>query len=253
MNVEVHDYEALYSYMFEEGYEAWNQISLITSSVPAHLHRVYWYTLGFIDEWDLSLPQSQIALRKAFGEDKEIRDAWLASTGRANPGILGTTLEDKAWTACFTDFKAWYEKKCDILSGMRRFHQGVRMQTNLIDVIECGHWKVNFLHKWVEEKGLDTALAVDMVAFQNTYDVAIVVSGDADSIPSIHHCKRLGRQVASVEFISGSPPQKKGQGFSSRLKEHADFVIRIYETELIRHKIASRPPVRPTPAAPAKP
>ena len=124
---------------------------------------------------------------------------------------------------------------------MRSFHQGIRIRTNLIDVYEHGHWKVNFLHKWVEEKGLDTSLAVDMVALQDNYDVAVVMSGDADNIPSIRHMKGRGKHIAAVEFVNGSPPESKGRSFSSRLKEHADFVIQIYETELLRLKIGNRP------------
>ncbi len=161
--------------------------------------------------------------------------------GKANPGLTGAALEDKAWAACFNDFKDWYEKKLSILEGMHRFHQAIRIGTDLIDVIERGHWKVNFLHKWVEEKGLDTSLAVDMVALQDNYDVAVVMSGDADSIPSIQHMKVRNKHIGALEFISGSPPENRGRTFSSRLKEHADFVIRLYETELLRLKIARRP------------
>jgi hypothetical protein len=80
------------------------------------------------------------------------------------------------------------------------------------------------------------------VALQENYDVAVVVSGDADSIPSIRHLKSRNKHIAAVEFINGSPPETKGRTFSSRLKEHADFVIRIYETELVRLKLARRPP-----------
>ena len=187
----------------------------------------------------LSLPQSQTALRTSFSRDKDMRDSWLAITGKANPGLSSTALEDKAWAACFNDFKDWYEKKLSILDGMRRFHQGLRIRTDLIDVVERGHWKVNFIHKWVEEKGLDTALAVDMIALQDIYDVAVIVSGDADMIPSIDHLKRRGKHIGALEFMSGTPPESKGRTFSSRLKEHADFVIRIYETELVRHRIVT--------------
>lgn len=241
MHLEVDDYESLYGYVFEEARSAWSEATYQAVPVPCRLQRVYWYAVGAIDEWDLSLPQAQTALRNAFGRDREVRDSWLAITGKANQGLAGQALEDKAWAACFADFKEWYEGKRRILDGMRRFHQGVRIGTDLIDVNEHGHWKVNFLHKWVEEKGLDTALAVDMVALQDNYDVAVVVSGDADSIPSIRHMKSRGKHIAAVEFVNGSPPETKGRTFSSRLKEHADFVIRIYETELLRHSIARRP------------
>jgi uncharacterized LabA/DUF88 family protein len=241
MNLEVEDYESLYGYVFKEAHLAWRTATSETDRVPCRLQRVYWYAVGSIDDWDLSLAQSQTALRNAFSKDREIRDSWLAITGKANSGLSGSALDDKAWAACFADFRQWYEEKRRILEGMHRFHQGVRIGTDLIDVKEFGHWKVNFLHKWVEEKGLDTALAVDMVALRDNYDVAVVVSGDADSIPSIRHMKSRGKHIAAVEFVNGSPPETKGRTFSSRLKEHADFVIRIYGTELIRLKLAKRP------------
>jgi len=246
MNLEVNNYEALYGHVFKESHAMWAAKTHQTDKVPSELRRIYWYAVGSIDEWDLSLAQSQTALRNAFMRDKEIRDYWLALTGKANPGLSGIKLQDKAWADCFSDFRDWYDKKQNILDGMRHFHQGIRINTDLIDVIEDGHWKVNFLHKWVEEKGLDTALAVDMVALQDNYDIAVVVSGDADSIPSIRHLKNRNKQIASVEFVSGSPPEPKGRNFSSRLKQHADFVIRIYETELIRLKIAARPKIKST-------
>lgn len=241
MGLEVDDYEALYGHLFKEAHLTWARVTHLAGQPSAELRRVYWYAVGTMDDWDLSLPQSQTALRNAFARDRDVRDAWMAVAGKAHPGVSGAALEDKAWTSCFNDFKPWYEKKRDILEGMRKFHQGVRISTDLIDVLELGHWKVNFLHKWVEEKGLDTSLAVDMVALQDNYDVAVVVSGDADSIPSIRHMKSRNKHIAAVEFINGSPPENKGRTFSSRLKEHADFVIRLYETELIRLKIARRP------------
>jgi len=115
--------------------------------------RVYWYTVGSIDQWDLSLPQSQAALRHAFSRDEETKDYWLALTGRANHTLSGQDLEDKAWDACFQDFRDWYEKKCNTLEGMCRFYQAVRMNTHLIEIIQHGHWKVDFLHKFVQERG----------------------------------------------------------------------------------------------------
>ena len=254
MNLETDDYESLYGYVFKEAHSAWIAVSRQTEKIPSELRRVYWYAVGSIDDWDLTLPQSQTALHKAFERDREVKDFWLSKAGRANPGVTGAKLEDKGWALCFADFKDWYDKKRAILDGMKRFHQSVRISTDLIDVLEHGHWKVNFLHKWVEEKGLDTALAVDMVALQDNYDVAVVVSGDADSIPSIKHLKNRNKHIAAVEFITGSPPETKGRTFSSRLKEHADFVIRVYETELIRLKLARRPSAKnPASGGPAPP
>ncbi|TDQ41960.1 NYN domain-containing protein [Permianibacter aggregans] len=241
MNLEVENYEALYEYVYKESVETWRSSTHVAEGVPTQLRRVYWYVVGAIDQWDLSLPQSQTALRRGFDQDREVKNQWLATVGKTDPTLKGDALINKAWTECFTDFKSWYDGKCNILDGMKSFHQGVRMGTDLIEMIECGHWKVNFIKKYVEEKGLDTSLAVDMLAQSENYDIAMVASGDADSIPSIQYMKSHGKHVGVIEFINGTPPESKGRGFSSRLKQHADFVVRIYETELIRRKLATRP------------
>lgn len=56
------------------------------------------------------------------------------------------------------------------------------------------------------EKGVDVALATDLVAYAhlNAYDVAIVCSGDEDFIPCIEHVKNIGKEVyvASCEESS---------------------------------------------------
>jgi hypothetical protein len=79
-----------------------------------------------------------------------------------------------------------------------------------------------------------------MVTPSETFDVAILVSGDADRIPSIRYLKTRNKQVAAIEFVTGYPPEKKGKGFSSELKLVADFVVRMYEMELITKGLAQK-------------
>ena len=52
------------------------------------------------------------------------------------------------------------------------------------------------------EKGVDVKLAVDIVvgAYENLYDVAIVVSSDTDLIPAVQKVKALGKEVEYVGF-----------------------------------------------------
>jgi hypothetical protein len=66
------------------------------------------------------------------------------------------------------------------------------------------------------------------------------VSGDADSIPSINYLKGRNKHIAAVEFVSGYPPEKRGKNFSSHLKLAADFVVRVYEMELVTKGIARK-------------
>jgi len=233
MNLEIGNYGLLYGHIYREAVKVWHEVTLQTMQAAAQLRRVYWYAVGSVDEWDLTSAQSRSALRGAFVRDAEIRALWMTRVSIGNPTLPEDELEEAAWQACSADFRDWYGQKVRAIDGMRRFYAGVRATSDLIDIREAGHWKVNFLHRWVEEKGLDTALAVDMVALQDNYDVAVVVSGDADAIPSIRHLKERGKHIGAVEFVGGSASDTRGRAFSSRLKVHADFVLRIHEQDIL--------------------
>jgi uncharacterized LabA/DUF88 family protein len=53
-----------------------------------------------------------------------------------------------------------------------------------------------------EEKGVDTRIATEMIshAWENTYDVAVVVSGDRDFVPVVEFLQTKGRNVIQAGF-----------------------------------------------------
>lgn len=57
-----------------------------------------------------------------------------------------------------------------------------------------------------EVKGDDVYLAVDLVsgAYENLYDVAIIVSGDEDFVPALKKVQKLGKKVENAYFIGSS-------------------------------------------------
>ncbi len=57
----------------------------------------------------------------------------------------------------------------------------------------------------VIEKGVDIYLAVDMLryAFNNIYDVAVLVSSDGDFSEAVNAVKELGKHVEYVHFAGG--------------------------------------------------
>jgi hypothetical protein len=79
-----------------------------------------------------------------------------------------------------------------------------------------------------------------MVALQDTYDVALLISGDADGIPGINYVKSRAKHVGVVEFRQGSSQGSYAKGTSSRLKNAADFVIQIFQSDLLKLNIAYR-------------
>lgn len=238
--IEVDDYEAFYRLLYERAVDAWSENVLPESKALAQLRRVYWYSVGSIDTWDLTEAKAQATLKEWYDKSKELRSRYMPLAAAKIAGKTQDEIAKEAWAMCFNDAREWYEGKVQAIEGMQRFYHSVRSQTNCIDIADVGHWKADLLNHYVQEKGLDTALAVDMVAYSDNYDVGVLVCGDADALPSMRYLKSRDKQIVAVEFVRGYPPEKRGRGFSSKMKLTADFVIRIYEMELVTKGFARK-------------
>lgn len=247
LDIEVRDYEALYSYIFERAYQQWK--CTWTGAVPAAQHkRVFWHVVGDLDEWRLEEPQAQQYLRGQFDSDRLLTRAWMPEAGKAlaERGVKdGAQVADLAFSMWFAEFRGWYESKARALDGMHRFYHSVESSTEFIEFKRSGRWKVNPRTQTVDEKGLDTSLAIDFVSQTDNFDVALLVSGDADFIPALRLAKLRGKQVGVVEFIAGYPPEKRGKNFATRLKVASDFVVQVYESDLVRYNIARKRVILP--------
>ena len=241
MRLQVDNYETFYRHVVEQALVPWRCCTFPNNTgAPVQLVRVLWYAVGDLDDWDLTDAKAQATLRDVFEKDKHLKATYMALAGQKGPGKAQPELAKDAWSICFQEFRDWYADRCKLVDGFRRFYHSVRSATDFIDIIECGHWRVDLLHRSVAEKGLDTRLAVDMVTLKDSYDVALLLSGDADNIPSLDYLKASGKQVGVVEFLAGYPPEKKSAHSSSRLKVAADFVVQIYEMDLEKNKLATR-------------
>lgn len=244
LQLEFDDYEKLFRFIMAKCIEDRDLSFLKPSNIPAQLVRVYWYVVGSIDEWDLAAPKAQSHLRRQFEADREVRPVWMKlaaqTLSEAGKSCGQQEVAEEAWGLCFRDFQDWYSRKKTILEGMNRFHFAVESSSDFIEIRRVGHWKVDFLHKTLEEKRLDTSFAVDMVSMLPSYDVAILISGDADGIPSVTHVKNTGRHVGAIEFLKGYPPESRAKNLSPRLKVAADFVTAIYEMDLVRNNAARK-------------
>jgi uncharacterized LabA/DUF88 family protein len=240
MNARVPYYQTFFEYIFCKSVESWKSSLYAEPLPPMELRRVYWYAVGQMDDWNLADPKAQAYLKEQFDQNRTVKAAFMAEAGKKLAGQAQDKVALEAWSLCFNEFKEWYEKKWKILEGMRRFHFGVQRDCDFIEIITSARWKVEFFSKSVSEKGLDTALAVDMVTMLDNYDVAIVISGDADMIPSINYVKAHNKSVGVVEFLEGYPPKDRGKQSSSHLKIAADFMVRIYEMDLVQKKLAEK-------------
>jgi uncharacterized LabA/DUF88 family protein len=62
-----------------------------------------------------------------------------------------------------------------------------------------------------KQKGVDTLIAIDMItkAYQNHYDVAILVAGDEDLLDLVNEVKNTGKRVFGAYLKSISRPNLK--------------------------------------------
>lgn len=59
-------------------------------------------------------------------------------------------------------------------------------------------------------------------------------------LPSVRYAKQVGKCVGAVESLSGYPPEDFGRGFSSKLRLEAEFVVQVYEMELVSREVARK-------------
>ena len=64
----------------------------------------------------------------------------------------------------------------------------------------CPHCKQKINR--TEEKGVDTAIATDMIrlAWEQVYDIGILVSSDADLVPAVEFLSLRGRKIVQAGF-----------------------------------------------------
>jgi uncharacterized LabA/DUF88 family protein len=89
---------------------------------------------------------------------------------------------------------------------------------------------------FTQEKEVDTSIVADMITLAPTYDICILVSGDADMCPAVNAVHRLGKQVHVATWST--------QDLSSHLRraafDHIDLLDGL-------EAFALAPPPTPTP------
>jgi uncharacterized LabA/DUF88 family protein len=95
-----------------------------------------------------------------------------------------------------------------------------------------------FKQTYIGEKGVDVALAVNMIKFHEKCDKVILVSGDLDYAEAIQLVKDNLKKVHVVRLFRGHPPVNRS--VSRTLMALADRVVDVYESELRElHLLAS--------------
>jgi len=129
--------------------------------------------------------------------------------------------------------KQWYEKERNIFYTMKeKIYEDIQRKTDFLEFkgtgkyvvkpfsipknkrgsdlpqIECSvNEKLLYRGRRIGEKGVDIGMAVDMVAKMPYYDVAVIISGDADFVPVVKYLKDQLKQVYQLSIAKGVPPR----------------------------------------------
>ena len=143
---------------------------------------------------------------------KEAADRW--NTDNVHPRNLATRLTDspqvQTWASdhrtvanALLGRVTYYDGLPD--DGTASPHEEYWGAIELLQDVHLGFGSLRGTRRRPRQKGVDTLIAVDMLvgAFSGLFDVAILVSGDADFTPVVEEVRRRGVMVA-VAAVSDS-------------------------------------------------
>jgi uncharacterized LabA/DUF88 family protein len=188
------------------------------------LIRVYWYYSASISPW---IENPKLA-QKIVDEYK---------------GKIALTVPQVTQLA-----KNWHEQERNYFQKLReRTFEDIQRETGFLEFKYVGqyvihpyrvfrievdsHGKISYLGLQQGEKGVDIGIAVDMISKMDNYDVAILISGDADYIPAVKYLKDHLKYVYQFSLAKGVPPRI--EYLSAYLKGSADCFAYYDEKRLL--------------------
>lgn len=182
------------------------------------LVRVYWYVTREIDYWPYKIP-FEWDEKERFLQDNGIVKR-LSSQGidcsKGKKGLKQAELE-------LRNRRQTIQKRAD---GWHQVHTAIERRYDQIQFQRIGSIRYDLVERsFGNEKGVDTQLASDLIALSNIYDIALLVSGDADYIPPVSAVKNMGKLVYSVSFLTADGTKLPGGAW--RLERSVDGQIEV--------------------------
>ncbi len=200
-----------------------------TTGWDHQLIRVHWYSAEIISPW-------------SFSKSREFSLA--QSVAHRHSEINGLTPQKVIELA-----RKWYRGERSYFEKLReQVFENIQRETDFLEFRYVGQYQVhplrpyritqdadgsiNYLGIQVGEKGVDTGIAVDMIAKMAHYDAAILVSGDADFLPVVGYLKDNLKYVYQFSVARGVPPSI--HYLSAYLKGKVDCFESYDEVELLK-------------------
>lgn len=168
----------------------------------------------FVDYWNF-----QLQWNNRTGHSADKRCDWpklptaLAAATQTNAPQLGVlTIDDtRIYASCDpardANLRVWLDSFLDRLPGFRVFVRERRARPRPVHCRRCGQETADCPHcrtpfERSVEKGVDSAILTDMfsLAWEEAYEVAILVSADADLVPAVEKIQDRGLKVVNATW-----------------------------------------------------
>lgn len=171
----------------------------------------------FIDFWNLTLTMNKKLEASGLGEqfrfDWSKLPTWLASEAAR---VCGTTTSSYEGTHVYASYNplstkdmnlrhwllTWLDKQpgVQVVLKERRPKDAPTCPSCHQQVASCPHCQAGL--GGTEEKGIDTAIVTDMIrlAWEQAYDIAVLVSSDSDFVPAVQFLDLRGRKIVQAGF-----------------------------------------------------
>lgn len=167
----------------------------IAAQCDCELVRAYWYVTDSIDFRPFKIPHRWSDKAKQFKRSERYTQRIDAAADPPARREVLQTIEEELMARRREMEARW--------KGQRQVLFAIEKNNDRLEVRRFGSIAFDLIDNCFEtEKGVDTQLATDLIMMSDIYDVAILVSGDADYLPPIAAIKSRGKIVYSVCFLN---------------------------------------------------
>lgn len=203
--------------------------------------RTYWYVVQHLDFWLWKLPEHE--------PEKLIRVLSKHPPYATQLSRLSGDEKVQRALGLRTSLLARRRGMHSRFNGWIAIQDGIASRVDALEFRRAGSVTYNLFKGTLgTEKAVDVKLATDLLELRPIYDLAIIVSGDQDYVPSVQAIKDSGKRVLNVCFLKRDGDLLPGG--ARRLNQITDRVLLVpYEQlrELMGFPAASEP-AEPSPA-----
>lgn len=174
-------------------------VSKIVSHNTIQRLRAYWYVIQFVDYQPYDIPkprEDSAAFVKVVSRDADTKKEIQRTDTTDLPNRL-----DQIYKRLEARERGFHRR----FQGWMRVQNAIAGRHDSVEFRRAGAITYN-LHRQSlgQEKAVDVKLAVDLIILKDSYDIAVIVSGDQDYVPAVQAAKDYGKRVINVAFLTRS-------------------------------------------------